>query len=331
MSQVFVRKASTLAAADRAAVEAAARDAMNALEHQARAAEPAASERSSVVQIGRGQIEIAGFATQALVESDWYRPFVRPQPSAEVRRLPDREPALARAAAAGRPVLRDRQRRGGRRPSLRLRSLRARPRHPELARLRVPEPRGPRGVRPRLRVAASLFCLDARSRARALVRHQVPWAGLPVRGPVGRGQVDAREPLRPLLRPERRDGRSSTWPTTRRSCTGRRSAASPASRATSATRPRSPPSCLLVQSPRNALARLAAAEAFRRLGRRAFVPAKAQKARVAALDLVDDAVRCRPGVRHGVHQGRALPRAARPGVLRGSRRCLSLARRARRR
>ena len=46
----------------------------------------------------------------------------------------------------------------------------------------------------------------------------------------------------------------------------------------------------LVQSPRNALRHLASAEAFRRLGSRAFLPGKAQAARVAALDLISRAV-----------------------------------------
>jgi hypothetical protein len=293
MSQVFVRKASTLAAADRAAVETAARDAMNALEHQARAAEPAASERPSVVQIGRGQIEIAGFATQALVESDWYRPFVRPQPSAEVRRLriesrlwreplPQVDPSFAIASDVVGDVHRFVCDRFG--LVLDTRSWRGSVflNHEDLE-----------AYDRSLRVATSLFCLDARSVLVHSCGIKYRGKGFLFAGQSGAGKstlanlsdryfvlsdetvlVDLAKDA-PVLHGTPFRGLSGQ---PRYLCDEAPLAAV----------------LLLVQSPRNALSRLAAAEAFRRLGRRAFVPAKAQKARVAALDLVDDAVRSVP-------------------------------------
>ncbi len=87
MSEVFVRKASALAAPDRTAVEAAALAAMDALERAA--SERAASESASatLVRLGRDELELAGFAAQALVAGEWYQPFLGAPSGTGDRRL----------------------------------------------------------------------------------------------------------------------------------------------------------------------------------------------------------------------------------------------------
>jgi hypothetical protein len=312
MSDVFVRKASQLPPPRRVEAEAAALGAMDTLEQEARQA--IAAGAGTTVEIGEVQISLSGFATEALLAGEWYRPFRRSGGDEGV------EPAAARdhAASARRAVD------GDGRPVLRVES--------RLWEELLPRTDPPTAVASdvagdvqrfvcerfglvldsrswqatvflnredaeafdrALRIAASVFCI---ARRRVLVHScGIEYRG---RGFLFAGQSGAGKSTLAGLSDRYRVLSDET-------VLVELSPAGAVLRGTPFRGVSGPPRysresaplaavLFLVQSPRNALSPLEPAEAFRRLGSRTFVPARSEVARAAALGLVEEIVRAAP-------------------------------------
>jgi hypothetical protein len=290
MSRVFKKKAPAASPRQEAAVAEAAQRAMDLIETAARGRGAAsANEPLCAIRIGDVGIDLCGFASQSLTATDWYRPFVSsdPQRSAgalqvDVRLwpepLPEVDPSYAIVSDVQGSLYRFVCSRFGLILDLSARRASVFLNHEDLEALDRS-----------LRIAVSLYCLELRSVLVHSCGIKYREQGFLFVGQSGAGKStlanlsDRYDVLsdetvlvdlsasRPLLHGTPFRGLSSR-PHFRRDSVSLAAV------------------LFLVQAPRNALCRLDAHEALRKLGSRAFIPGKAQSARIAALDLVAAAV-----------------------------------------